>query len=83
MIYHGNIKKLSRFTGPSIPKEARPATTSLNIINGMRAMCLRWVGQIGRGGPSKFTFQALKAQVDNNKVGDLLMDTLHTTVWKS
>ena len=72
---NANSRMLARITGNTIPQEARPATTSLNIINRIRARRLRWVGHILREGPEKLTYQALKAQDEMDNPGNLLMDT--------
>ena len=66
---------LAWFTGNSIPHEARPATTSFNIIQKLRSRRLRWVGHILRAGPQNPSFQALKSLHANPVPGSLLMDT--------
>ena len=70
-----NSRMLAWFTGKTIPQEARPATTSCNLIRKIRMTRLRWVGHILRAGPDYLPFQALKAQVSLNCPGNLLMDT--------
>ena len=65
---------LARFTGKSIPAEARPATCSFNLIHKIRQIRLRWVGHILRQGPGHIIYTALAAQSVRNKEGNLLMD---------
>ena len=70
-----NSRMLSWITGKTIPTEARPATTSFNIIKKVRQRRLRWVGHILRQGASFLPYQALKVQAQLGNVGNLLMDT--------
>ena len=74
MINGANSRMLARFTGKSIPAEARPATCSLNLIHRIRQRRLRWVGHILRQGPGHITYTALAVQSINNSEGNLLMD---------
>ena len=71
---NANSLMLARFTGQSIPQEARPATTSFNLVRHIRVRRLKWVGQILRKGPGTYQFSALKAQRQMNKKGNMLMD---------
>ena len=70
-----NSRMLAWFTGKTIPEEARPTTTSFNLIRKIRMTRLRWVGHILRAGSNYLPFQALKSQLDMNCPGNLLMDT--------
>lgn len=74
LINGANSRMLSRFTGKSIPTEARPATCSLNLILKIRQRRLRWVGHILRQGPGHITYTALATQSLRNMEGNLLMD---------
>ena len=74
MINGANSRMLSRFTGKSIPAEARPATCSFNLIHKIRQRRLRWVGHILRQGPGHIIYTALAAQATSNSEGNLLMD---------
>ena len=69
-----NSHMLAYITGRSIQQEARPASTSLDIIKRMRKTRLRWLGQILRGDNRRLVFQAVKHQHDNMKNGNILMD---------
>ena len=69
-----NSKMLSRFTGKSIPQEARAITTSFNLIRRVRQRRLRWVGHLLRAGPSRITYHALVTQRQLNHEGNLLSD---------
>ena len=74
MLRGANSRMLARFTGNSIPHEARQVTTSYNVIQKLRVRRLRWVGNILRGGYLNPTFQALKTQCQTKKAGNLLTD---------
>ena len=74
LINGANSRMLARFSGKSIPAEARPATCSLNLIHKIRQRRLRWVGHILRQGPDHITYTALEAQSKSNTEGNLLMD---------
>ena len=65
---------LARITGNTIPHEARPITTSLDLIRRIRMRRHRWVGHILRLGPDSIVYQALKVQSQMNMEGNLLMD---------
>ena len=69
-----NSIMLARFTGKTIPQEARPATTSFNLVRSIRTRRLKWLGQILRTGPRSYQFQALKVQLEMDNPGNLLMD---------
>ena len=69
-----NSRMLAWITGNSIPHEARPATTSFNIIRKIRIRRLRWVGHILRAGPQNPSYQALKSLHSNPIPGSLLTD---------
>ena len=74
-----NSAMLARITGKSIPQEARPQSTSLNLVKRIRMRRHRWLGHILRLGPSSITFQALKVQHQMQAEGNLLMDAPHYT----
>ena len=69
-----NSRMLSRFTCKTIPQEARPATTSFNLIRKIRQRRLRWVGHILRSGPSRIIYKDLVTQRNLNHEGNLLTD---------
>ena len=72
---------LAHITGKSIPQEARPTTTSLDLIRRIRMRRHRWVGHILRLGPNSIVYQALKIQAKMQKEGNLLMDSPpHTNI---
>ena len=51
-----NSVMLARITGQSIPVEARPQTTSFNLIKKIRERRLRWLGHIIRAGPDSIMY---------------------------
>ena len=69
-----NSVMLARLTGKSIPQEARPGSTSLNLVRRIRMRRHRWLGHILRLGPGSITFQAIKMQHQLQEEGNLLMD---------
>ena len=69
-----NSRMLASFTKKSIQQEARPLTTSLNLVLRLRKTRLRWLGQILRDGPEHITYQAVMAQSMRKDEGSLLMD---------
>ena len=69
-----NSRLLARFTGKTIPQEARAATTSYSLIRGIRIPRLRYLGHILRSGTNRLVYQAVMAQRDMNIYGGLTMD---------
>ena len=69
-----NSRMLTHITGKSIREEARPLTTSLNLVRRIRVRRYRWLGHILLTHPSRLIHQALKEQSDTNLPGNLLMD---------
>ena len=69
-----NSAMLARITGKSIPAEARPATTSFNLVKKIRERRLRWLGHIIRAGPNSIMYHALITQHSMGHSGNLLMD---------
>ena len=69
-----NSKMLARFTGKSIPQEARSVTCSFNLVKAIRKRRLKWLGDILRDGPERITYQAVKEQERMGLPGNLLMD---------
>ena len=70
---------LARFTGKSIPQEARAATTTFNLVNHIRVRRLKWLGHILRAGPDRLIYQAIEEQRRLALPGNLLMDAPHHT----
>ena len=71
---NANSLMLTRFTGKTIPQEARPASTSFNLVKNIRTRRLKWLGQILRTGPRSYQFQALKVQTEMGNPDNLLMN---------
>ena len=74
MINGANSRMLSRFTGKTIPQEARPTTTSFDLVKAARKQRLKWLGNILRAFPNRLIHQALIAQHQSGLEGTLLMD---------
>ena len=69
-----NSLMLVKITGRSIPTEARPLTTSFNLVKKIRERRFRWLGHIVRAGPTSTMYQALVVQHEMGHTGNLLMD---------
>ena len=69
-----NSKMLSIITGNPIQVEARPLSTSLNLIRKLRIRRHKWLVHILRDNPSRLISQAVKSQRDMETDGSLLMD---------
>ena len=69
-----NSRMLAHITGKSIREEARPQTTSLNLVRQIRIRRYRWLGHILRTSPERLIHQALKCQSVMDAPGNLLMD---------
>ena len=74
MINGANSRMLSRFTGNSIPQEARPNSTTFDLVKAVRKQRLKWLGCILRAYPNRLVHQALLAQYQSGMEGTLLMD---------
>ena len=69
-----NSRMLTHITGRGVREEARPQTTSLNLVRQIRIRRYRWLGHILRTSPNRLIHQALKCQAIMNVPGNLLMD---------
>ena len=67
---------LSLFTDKTIPQETRAATTSYNLIRGIRIHPLRYLSShILRSDTNRLVYQTVVDQRDMNIYGGLAMDT--------
>ena len=69
-----NSRMLTHITGRSIRDEARPTTTSFDLVRNIRIRRYRWLGHILRTSPDRLIHQALKCQAIMNAEGNLFMD---------
>ena len=79
MLNNANSIMLSRITGNSIPHEARPMTTSYNLVRCIRIIRYKFVGSILRSptlpsGENRLTYLALAHKHEINESGSILMD---------
>ena len=74
MINGANSRMLARFTGKTIPQEARKATCSFDLVKAIRTRRFKWLGHILRAGPSRLIYQAVAEQFKMGKPGNILMD---------
>ena len=69
-----NSKMLSHITNRSIKTEARPQTTSLNLVRKIRIRRYRWLGHILRTPTTRLIHVALEAQLQQRSPGNLFLD---------
>ena len=69
-----NSKMLARFTGKSIPQEARATSSTFNLVRHIRVRRFKWLGHILRAGPDRLIYQAVEEQRRLGLPGNLLMD---------
>jgi len=69
-----NSQMLSRVTGNDVRTEARPTTSSFDVVKHIRVRRLRWLGQILRGNQGRLLFKAMEAQHSMRNPGNLFMD---------
>ena len=62
MINGANSRMLARFTGKTIPQEARQVSCSFDLVRHIRIRRFKWLGHILRAGPSRLTYQAVEEQ---------------------
>ena len=74
MIKGANSRMLSRFSGKTIPQEARKATCSFDLLRQIRIRRFKWLDHILRAGPSRLTYQAVVEQHRMGLPGNILMD---------
>ena len=72
---------LARITGRSFREEARPATTSFDLVLSIRRRRLRWLGHILRAGDHRLVFKAIVVQAEMGRQGNMWMDSpAHNTM---
>ena len=73
-----NSKMVSAITGRTTHEEAKEGKT-YDIVAGIRATRLRWLGHILRMPEKRMIHKAVKLLYSNRAEGDLLMDAPSTT----
>ena len=81
-----NSKMVSQITGRQIREEASAGKT-YDVVAGIRATRMRWLGHILRmqprkGGEERLIKKTVKMIYQHQKAGDILMDTSHTETWE-
>ena len=74
MLNGANSRMLARFTGKTIPQEARKVSCSFDLVRQIRIRRFKWLGHILRAGPSRLTYQAVEEQRRLGSPGNILMD---------
>ena len=77
-----NSKMVSSITKRSVHDEARSEGKTYDVVAGVRAKRMRWLGQILQMDESRMLSQAVKTMYDNKRDGDLLMDAPETSNWE-
>ena len=75
-----NSKMVSAITGRTAHEEAKEGKT-YDIVAGVRATRLRWLGKILQMGEDRMLLRAAKTMYENPQEGDLLMDAPATSSW--
>ena len=74
MINGANSRMLSHITGNSARSEARPQTTTFNLVQAIRIRRYRWLGHILRSPKNRLIHRALAIQLEINSPGNLFLD---------
>ena len=74
-------KMVSAITGRTVHEEAKSEGKTYDVVAGIRATRMRWLGQILRMDDGRMVLQAVKMMYDNRREGDLLMDAPVTSDW--
>ena len=69
-----NSQMLALITDRQIQEEARPLTTSLNLVRKLRIRRHKWLGHILRGDATRLIAQTVNTQRSLQIEGGLLMD---------
>ena len=76
-----NSKMVSNITGRTPHEEASKGKT-YDVVAGVRAKRLKWLGQILQMGEERMLLQAAKMMYEDRREGDLLMDIPATESWQ-
>ena len=77
-----NNKMVSAITGRSVHDEARQEGKTYDLIAGMRATRMRWMGKILCMEDDRMVAKAVRMMFNDRKEGDLLMDTPAASSWQ-
>ena len=77
-----NSKMVSAITGRTPHEEATAGSKTYDIVAGIRATRLRWLGQILRMDEKRMVQRAARTLYENPRDGDLLMDAPATATWE-
>ena len=77
-----NSKMLSVITGKSIHDEAKDGTRTYDVVAGIRATRLRWLGKILVMDEDRMVLRAVKLMFENRREGDILMDAPDAGTWE-
>ena len=77
-----NSKMVSVITGRTIHDEAKEDGRTYDVVAGMRATRLRWLGQILLMKEDRMVHKTVKMMHENRRDGDLLMDAPKSANWE-
>ena len=73
---------VTNITGRSTHDEARSEGKTYDVVAGVRATRMRWLGRILQMDDGRMVLQATKTMYENRRDGDLLMDVPETGEWE-
>ena len=77
-----NSKMVANITGRLAHDEARSEGKTYDVVTGIRATRMRWLGRILQMDDGRMVLQATKTMYENRRDGDLLMDVPETGDWE-
>ena len=77
-----NSKMVSAITGRTIHDEAKSDGKTYDVVAGIRATRLRWLGQILRMKEDRMVHKTVKMMYEDRRDGDLLMDAPKAVSWE-
>ena len=77
-----NSKMVSAITGRTIHDEAKSDGKTYDVVAGIRATRLRWLGQILRMKEDRMVHKTVKIMYEDRRDGDLLMDAPKAASWE-
>ena len=76
-----NSRMVSTITGRSPHEEAKQDTKTYDLVAGVRARRLKWLGQILTMKQDRMLHKAVKSMYNNRRPGDILMDAPASSNW--
>ena len=77
-----NSKMVSAITGRTIHEEAKTEGKTYDVVAGIRAKRMKWLGQILQMDENRMLHKAVRMMYESRRSGDILMDAPKTTCWE-